>query len=51
MHGAVDLLSSRKTDKMPVDADSLAQTIGRLESSIAQAYQYVDDVVVRLPMN
>lgn len=32
---------------MPLDADSLAQSIARLESSIAAAHQYVDDVVVR----
>jgi hypothetical protein len=33
---------------MPLDSDSLAQSIARLESSISQAHQYVDDVVVSL---
>ncbi len=46
---AVNLLSSQKTDKLPLNADSLTESIGRLESSIAEAYQYVDDVVVSSP--
>jgi translation initiation factor 3 subunit F len=41
----VDVLSSQKSDRMPLDSDSLAQSIARLESSISQAHQYVDDVV------
>ena len=44
----MDVLSSQKSDRMPLDSDSLAQSIARLESSISQAHQYVDDVVVSL---
>ena len=45
---AVDVLSSQKSDRMPLDSDSLARSIARLESSISQAHQYVDDVVVSI---
>ena len=44
----MDVLSSQKSDRMPLDSDSLAQSIARLESSISQAHQYVDDVVVSI---
>lgn len=49
MHlNAVELLQNEVTEKLPSEGENLQTAIARLQTALNKAYQYVDDVVVRL---
>ena len=47
---AVELLQNEVTEKLPSEAENLQTAIGRLQSALNKASQYVDDVVVSCVM-